>query len=976
MASWKTATAVLLFVLLLPALARAQGSGISGTVTDTTGGVLPGVTVEARSPALIEQVRTAITDGAGQYQVVELRPGAYTVTFTLPGFTTVVREGIELTTGFTANVDVQLRVGSVEETITVTGATPVVDVQNVTNRQVATRDVMDTVPVAKSFQSLGVLIPGIVTAGVTGGVPQDVGGQSGNNHMTMAIHGGRTGDQHLQVDGLSMEAFTREDSTNIWLPDANFQEYAFDYSANSADTETGGVRVNMIPREGANRFSAGAFYNLATEGMQASNVDDDLIARGLRDPNRVTEIWNLNTTLGGPITQDRLWFLLTHSRFVADGYEAGIYYNKDVRAPVYVPDLSRQGVHEQEGFQSSLRLTWQATPRNKVTAYWVNGEQCHCHWQIGGGTTRNMPEASTRAEFGDQVYQAGWTSPVTSRLLFEAGASSAPQTMNWPTQPYGAPDLPGILELANPAAGRIQFRNKGSSNELHYGQTNKSFRGSMSYVTGSHATKVGFTVTAGTQHQFTNNQTKMAYQTLRGIPTQVTFYAYPLLRSDSLNPNLGIYAQDQWTVDRLTVNAGVRFDYFRSGYPDHHHLPSQFVPVARIFEGQTVVTWKDLSPRLGAAWDLFGNAKTALKVTANRYVLREAIGYSTAINPAANNSTVARAWTDSNRNFFPDGDPLNPATNGELGPSPNLAFGQPIINVFYDPDWAFGWRKRPADWEFSGGIQHEVRPGVAANVSYFRRIYSNFEVDDNRAVGPADYDTYCVTAPRDPRLAGGGGSELCGLFDLNPLKVGQVDRIRTSSENFGTRKQHWNGVDLTINARVEGILLQGGLSTGTTTQDSCALRAELPETAATNPWCHTETPFLTQIKLLGAYMLPYDVQLAATFQSLPGPQISANVIYPSGQIAPSLGRQLSSARQVSINVVEPGTMYGERLNQLDLRLTKIFSVGRTRMKAMLDLYNALNSNAVLVQNNSFDAWQVPSAIVPARLAKVAFQVDF
>src|SRR5437867_4047168 len=170
-------------LLLAPRVTSAQA--ISGTVTDAPGSVLPGVTVEARSPALIEQVRTVFTDGAGLYQIVELRPGTYSVTFMLTGFGTLIREGIELTTGFTANVDAQLRVGAVSETVTVTGATPVVDVQNVTQRQVATREIIDTVPVAKSFQSLGVLIPGIVTSGTTSGLPQDVGGQSGQNHMTM-----------------------------------------------------------------------------------------------------------------------------------------------------------------------------------------------------------------------------------------------------------------------------------------------------------------------------------------------------------------------------------------------------------------------------------------------------------------------------------------------------------------------------------------------------------------------------------------------------------------------------------------------------------------------------------------------------------------------------------------------------------------------------------------------------------------------
>jgi hypothetical protein len=178
------------------------------------------------------------------------------VTFTLAGFSTVVRGGIELTSGFTANVDAQLRVGAVTETITVTGATPVVDIQNMTTRQVATRDVIDSVPVAKSFQSLGVLIPGAVAGGTSSGGPQDVGGQSGQSHMTLAIHGGRTGDQYVQIDGMSADSQHREDSSGPWIPDSNFQEYAFEYSANLAETETGAYGSTRFRLTAATRLEA------------------------------------------------------------------------------------------------------------------------------------------------------------------------------------------------------------------------------------------------------------------------------------------------------------------------------------------------------------------------------------------------------------------------------------------------------------------------------------------------------------------------------------------------------------------------------------------------------------------------------------------------------------------------------------------------------------------------------------------------
>ena len=431
--------------------------------------------------------------------------------------------------------------------------------------------------------------------------------------------------------------------------------------------------------------------------------------------------------------------------------------------------------------------------------------------------------------------------------------------------------------------------------------------------------------------------------------------------------------------------------------------PSIFVPVARSYPRQDVVSWKDVSPRLGVAYDLFGDGKTAIKASANRYVLRAGNQYAKGIHPLDTNKSDARAWTDRNGNFFPDGDPLNPIANGELGPSTNRNFATGKISAFYDRAWAFGFGQRPSDWEFSAGVQRELQPGLSANVTYFRRVYTNFEARDNRAVGPTDYDTFCVTAPRDSRLPNGGGQQICGIPDLKKEKVGSIDNVLTAADNFGTRQQHWNGMDATVNARLKGILLQGGLSVGKTSVNECGLASALPEaiyvsttqripatqcdnisvsSAASGSVLGGVTePWLTQLKFLGSYLLPYDFQVAATYQTLPGPMRTANVTFPNAAVQSALGRPLSQTTNVLINVIAPGTVYAERLHQLDLRVTKILNFGRTRLRANLDVYNALNNNAPLNFPAAFNPanpvlWERPGVIMPARLAKVSFQVDF
>jgi hypothetical protein len=308
-----------------------------------------------------------------------------------------------------------------------------------------------------------------------------------------------------------------------------------------------------------------------------------------------------------------------------------------------------------------------------------------------------------------------------------------------------------------------------------------------------------------------------------------------------------------------------------------------------------------------------------------------------------------------------------------------LRYGQAIPSTRYDPETLEGWGRRPYNWEFSTGIQHEVAPRVGVDVSYFRRWYGNFTVTDNEAVAASDFGSFTVTAPVDPLLPGGGGYAVGTLYDVNPDKVGRVDNYVTRASLFGKQIDHWNGVDITVNARPrEGMLLRGGLSTGRRTTDTCELREKLPEIAPTDAFCHVNGAFVTSVKFLGTYMVPkIGVQLAAAFQNLAGPEILAQTIYTNAQVQGSLGRPLSAgAPNVTVNVVDPNTMYGERLTQLDLRLSKILRFSGTRTAVNLDIYNVFNGNAIRSVNNNYNAWQRPTNILDARLFKISGQFDF
>jgi hypothetical protein len=374
----------------------------------------------------------------------------------------------------------------------------------------------------------------------------------------------------------------------------------------------------------------------------------------------------------------------------------------------------------------------------------------------------------------------------------------------------------------------------------------------------------------------------------------------------------------------------------------------------------------------------------------------EATDLTDEVSPAvASGGRLVRQWTDLNHDFIPQGDPLNPLPNGELGPSTNRNFGNPVFALRHDPRFDSGWDVRAYNWETSVGIQHELLPRVSVTADYVRRWYGNFSVVDNSLVSPGDYDPYCIAAPVDARLPGGGGQRICGLYDITPSKVGLVSNVRTLASNFGNQYEHWQGGNLTMVARLQhGVLLQGGLNTGKTITDNCDIVSKHPELLGAGvplQYCHQEQPLLTQAKFLASYTLPWQVQISGTFQTIPGNTtsssvptfgVAANYVATNTIVAPSLGRNLAAGPNatVTVNVITPGTLLSDRMNQLDLRVARTVSIGRTRIKGMIDAYNVLNGNAVLGWNNTYGltgaSWFVPTTINQGRLIKFAAQIDY
>src|SRR5687768_17039192 len=319
--AWKTA-AVILGFLLLPAALYAQAA-ITGVVRDTSGAVLPGVTVEASSPVLIEKVRSVVSDDTGQYRIVDLRPGVYAVTFSLPGFSTVRREGIELTGTFVASVNGDLKVGALEETITVTGETPIVDVQSARTQTTVGRDIMAAIPSSRNVNGVQALIPGMQQNTDSGNITGTLQGGAA------AIHGGRGSDSRIYADGNNMGWAGGSGGGGNMPQVASSQEVVMTVSGGLGEAETSGVGVNVIPREGSNTFSGSFNFSGSNDSLQGSNYTDDLKAQGLRAPSDLISVYDVSPMGGGRIIRDKLWFYSTYRQTGAKNSVPGMWWNRN-----------------------------------------------------------------------------------------------------------------------------------------------------------------------------------------------------------------------------------------------------------------------------------------------------------------------------------------------------------------------------------------------------------------------------------------------------------------------------------------------------------------------------------------------------------------------------------------------------------------------------------------------------------------------
>ena len=850
----------------------------------------------------------------------------------------------------------------------------------------------------------------------------------------------------MMVDGMPVAMpFSGSGTSSFTYDTGNATEVSVNLSGGMGEMETGGVSMNIIPRSGGNRFAGRAFFSGAGDWSRSENIDDELRSFGITRAAALRGAYDGDVSYGGPIKRDRLWFYGTYRQFTS----ARVV--EDAAGPNAHAGDPTKWVWQSAGTSNEVRQALAkdiyagrltaAVANSRISFSQDNQYRCDgssltmdgdaCRQRTGEwialGSATISPEAANGA-FGAgagylanpyYVTQATWSMPHTSRLLFEGGFSrlSYMPTVTGQLPPDGIFDQIPVTELVARDGHRAAFSYRAVSTYRDDWAKANQFRAAASYVTGSHNMKVGYqgayhmsdtttrTNSTLTSYQFNTTNTSTPEDQAIGVPSQFTV-RLPNWQTADRTLSHSLYVQDSWTRKRLTVQGAIRYDRASSWSPESHNgtTDTSRWNAAPISFPRTVSVsgYNDITTRWGAAYDLFGTGKTALKMNVGKYLDATTNDGNFTVNNPANRfrQTLTRGWTDRDKDKVIDCDILAPqaqsATTGSVDDcaavtGDNLLFGQPTpVLTQINPDILSGWGKRPANWQYGVAVQQQVLPRVSMEFAYNRRTFHNFTVTDNQVVGPADYETWVATAPIDERLPGGGGYGITRYLQTAAAASRPSQNYVTWETDFGkARTNYWHGVEVTGNARLSnGLTFQGGTSTGREIEDRCDTVVKIDSPDPRN--CKTVEPFRTSFRGSAAYTVPkVDVVVSTIMRFSPSPGITANYNFPNAVIQNQLGRLPPGGTATGVtpvNLLDANQLFAEREQyQFDMRFAKVLRFGGRRADIGIDLYNIFNVNTPTGYDGTYDAtpaaglgpggeWLRPTSIVQPRFAR--FNVTF
>lgn len=725
------------------------------------------------------------------------------------------------------------------------------------------------------------------------------------------------------------------------------------------------------------------------------------------------------------VSSPAIWFNYTFRSWGVNKFVADSYFDANPSPFVYTPDLNRPGIDDGKIWSNVGRVAAQVTSKDKLSVYFDKQQKYRNHWGISATVP---PEAAgVQVTPSNYVGVAKWTRTQSSRLLLEGGFGIYNQNY---TELYQesvtgvAPTAFDIDAIRNSRVYTVLDQSNGRiANAWNVPQnsfsTLRTYMGAASYVTGSHQLRFGVNVSEGDwrrQRMYSGDTSAVTYNA--GVPVQVVLQL-PWDRRNRIKADTGFYLQDRWSLGRVTLNLGLRYDWF-IGETDRSEVLASRNSAGFVFDKCAdgvnnpaagcvgrVQDWKDLSPRVGFSWDVFGNGRTAIKASAARYVNGQTIAVADDINPvSALSLSDTRPWRDLDANGLPFDANGNLQFDELSASTATPTFGRRVSTTSYDPAVLNGWFQRGYNTEYTFSAQHQLADRLSVNGGYYRRAFGNITFTDDRRFNLSSYDgPFCLSAPSNVNLPDGGGYQVCGIYNLKPSVFAQnlpADNLVTFAKDVTNVYQ---GVDLNIDWRLpKGAFVRGGVNMQRRSFNNCSLidnfgpdavqsTTELgTETypASGESYCDRVYPFRPDVKFMGSYTLPLDVQFSATYQFTrgiqnggAGPSLRANWAVTNAVINPAIGSNWTGAASRTVALIREGASYGSfNLNQVDLRASKRFRAGRARMRVDFDLYNVFNSNWPYTLNANFStsstasAWLRPTNVLQSRFFKVGVQLDF
>ena len=608
----------------------ATTATVTGTVTDQQGGVLPGVTASLSGPSMMG-VQTQVSDSMGLYRFVSIPPGEYKLVFELAGFATITREGVRLTAGFTATINTQMGVATLTENVQVTGESPVVDTQSTTINTTFDKDTLANLPSARDYWAVLSEAPGVKLARI------DVGGSAAGTQTGYFVYG-TTGQNRPMVEGINSTEGTG--AFGNYVDYGSFQEISIGSGASSAESPVPGVYTVLVSKSGGNRYSGSFYGDYESKDWQSYNINEEQIASGVtgggglepRDVNRLNSYRDLNADIGGFMKRDAVWWYAS-----VRSLDSSIRYTNFPVKP-----------HETHLGNFTSKLTYQLSQNNKLIGYYQPSTKVQKNrldrQTLGGTAAIHLTEdASFRQDYSPLLWKAEWNSVISPSTFLEIRTGQF--GYSWPDTPNGT----GVsYEDLNTSivSGRARAR------QLNIQRT--QVLGSLSMFKdnfgGNHNFKVGwewFRETS-TPQRFAGSYNDVLHILRSGVPSEVMLFE-PAKSENGLY-TLGLYAQDTWRLNnRVTVNAGVRFDHYRNFLPEQEHAAGQFTPEALVFPAvDDVNTWNLVAPRIGMSFALTSDSRTVVKANYGQYWWNPGAALSQDVNPNPETWNRRYVWTDIN----------------------------------------------------------------------------------------------------------------------------------------------------------------------------------------------------------------------------------------------------------------------------------------------------------------------------------------